>query len=217
MDYAHDNHFSAKKAGGIGFTVLIHLLVACALIYGLHTTFAPKPAPPDITVIDPTHAPPQKVALNKESVRKPYDLSTAMPKLEFPALPKINSDSPSINFPSDEKGDAKLDDGANIGTGGDTIGKGLSTPASFDLNGCKPEYPRSSVLGNETGVVRLRFDIGANSQLLSVSVLRSSGYKMLDNAAVAGLSKCKFKAAMQDGAPVSSNFMADYAWTLESD
>jgi protein TonB len=217
MDFAHDNNFSVKKAGGIGFTILMHVLVACALIYGLHTTFAPKPLPPDITVFDPQPSPPLKAEPTKEVSRKPYDLSTAMPKPEIPALPQFDSNPPIFSGPPGDIDGAQPNGDPNVGTGGGTIGKGQTAPASFDLNGCKPEYPRSSLLANETGVVRLRFDIGADSRLISVGVLRSSGYKLLDKAAVAGLSQCKFKAAIQDGTAVSSTFMADYAWTLQNE
>lgn len=85
-----------------------------------------------------------------------------------------------------------------------------------NLNNCLPQYPRASILAEEAGTVRLRFAIGTDGKLLSVEVLISSGHPLLDQAAVDGLSTCKFKPAMRNGSPVESTFTADYRWKLDS-
>ncbi|HEX7644960.1 MAG TPA: hypothetical protein VF472_22380 [Burkholderiaceae bacterium] len=45
-------------------------------------------------------------------------------------------------------------------------------------------------------------------------MLQSSGHADLDRAAIHGLSRCAFRAATQDGAPVQSSLVTDYVWSL---
>jgi protein TonB len=216
MDFAHNNNFSAKKAGGIGLTILMHALLACALVYGLHSTFAPKSLTPE--AITPYTEPPQPKTPPTES-SKPASPTLLTPTITLPPLPPIDVSPPTTITPPSEP-DGATNDGrptTGTGTGYGFVGKGLTKAASFDLNGCKPVYPRSAELANETGVVRLRFEIGADSRLINAAVLRSSGYAVLDKAAQAALSRCTFKAAMQDDSPVSSSFTVDYAWTLDNE
>jgi protein TonB len=84
----------------------------------------------------------------------------------------------------------------------------------MDLNACKPAYPRAAVMSEEQGTVRVQFTIGAAGQLVAARVLKSSGYRNLDDAAVKGLSRCKFRPAYQNGNPVQSSFVSDYVWSL---
>jgi len=88
-------------------------------------------------------------------------------------------------------------------------------PGFVNLNSCKPEYPRASLLAEETGVVRVQFDVGADGQLVGASVVKSSGFKNLDKATVNGLSRCKFRAAVKEGKNVQSSFTAEYVWKLD--
>lgn len=93
----------------------------------------------------------------------------------------------------------------------------LSTDAevlSSDL--CpKPEYPRSSARNEEEGTVTLRFIVGADGHLLETRVARSSGFRALDAAAHGSLSKCRFRPASIDGAPVQTAMYVQYVWSLE--
>jgi protein TonB len=87
-------------------------------------------------------------------------------------------------------------------------------PLAFDL--CpRPVYPKASLRNEETGVVTLRFTIGANGRLLKQQVLRSSGFRDLDRAAQGALSQCYFRPASIKGQPVQSPMEMQYVWTLE--
>jgi protein TonB len=215
MDFAHNNNFSAKKAGGIGVTILMHVLVACALIYGLHHNLMPRMTPPPPLTFNVDPLPPPIV-----EPAKPMPIPQTNFKMTLPALPSPVTDTITENNPI-----IPATPGANDGPQKDTgsagkgdvgkAGKAMPVPAFADLEGCKPAYPRSSLMNNESGVVKVQFEIGANSQLVSATVLQSSGFKMLDKAALNGLSLCKFKAAMQDGVPVQSSFVTNYVWTLD--
>jgi protein TonB len=85
---------------------------------------------------------------------------------------------------------------------------------SFEL--CrKPEYPKSSLRNEETGVVTLRFTIGANGRVMKQQVLRSSGFRDLDRAALGGMAQCYFRPGNIKGEPVQSQMDMQYVWTLE--
>ena len=65
------------------------------------------------------------------------------------------------------------------------------------------EYPRLSIRANERGVVVVRVLVGATGQPLEVLVGKSSGFARLDEAAVAGVRKARFKPPTENGKPIS--------------
>ena len=78
-----------------------------------------------------------------------------------------------------------------------------------------PRYPPASMRLREEGVVTLKFLISENGQVLSGSVEKSSGYKRLDDAALAALSLCKFKPATVDGRPRQDWSALNYRWKMD--
>lgn len=84
------------------------------------------------------------------------------------------------------------------------------------LDNCnKPEWPRASLRAGHTGAVVLRFTIAPDGRLLKQEVMRSAGDPLLDQAAMTGLSACRFIPGSIDGKPVQSQAMMQYVWTLE--
>ena len=76
------------------------------------------------------------------------------------------------------------------------------TAAGVNVNQCeKPEYPSASRRLEEEGTVALRFLVGVDGKVLQSEIEKSSGFKRLDEAARAGLSKCQFRPALVDGKP----------------
>ncbi|WP_229261996.1 energy transducer TonB [Duganella guangzhouensis] len=84
------------------------------------------------------------------------------------------------------------------------------------LDNCnKPEWPRASLRNGHTGKVTLRFTIAPDGRLLKQEVLQSTGDPALDEAAMKGLSACRFIPGSINGKPVQSQAMMQYVWTLE--
>lgn len=214
MHFTDERRFSIKKAGGLGMTILLHVLLAGAVIYGLRTTFISKPkieevqvvmpeAPP---VVDPTPPPP------KPAVKTPQVVTPPIQPIEQAPVPAPPPDpAPAQQAPSD----APPSPNANTDSNANNANAGVTSPAIADLNSCKPAYPQSALMQSQTGTVRVKFVIGPEGNLVSADVMKSSGVKALDRAAIDGLSKCKFKPAMQNGTPVQSWFVTDYVWSLE--
>jgi protein TonB len=221
MNYAHDGKFSVKKASGIGLTVALHALVACGVLYGLQRTFIHPAPPPEIILTPPEQSHPKTQVESKPA--EPGKQQVVVPTLSTPLIEIKKDTAPPTAFvdntdkkPGPEKTGDKIAEGS--GGGGETkTGTPVSSPVITNLDSCKPEYPRSSLLNEETGTVRVRFEIGADSKLVAASVLHSSGHTLLDRAAVNALSHCQFKAAQQDGVPVSSSLVTEYVWKLAND
>lgn len=67
-----------------------------------------------------------------------------------------------------------------------------------------PRYPQTARNQNWQGTVLLRFTISATGQVEKVRVVRSSGYPILDQAAVEAVSQWRGVAAKRGGRPVAS-------------
>jgi protein TonB len=84
----------------------------------------------------------------------------------------------------------------------------VRTAAVVNSANCeKPEYPSASR--------RLRFLVGVDGKVIQSEVEKSSGFRRLDEAARAGLSKCQFKPATLDGKPEQGWASMKYTWRLE--
>ena len=88
--------------------------------------------------------------------------------------------------------------------------------ATADFFSCsKPVWPAADLAAGHQGTVTLKFEIDADGTVLRSKVENSSGYPALDQAALEGISKCKFKPGMADGKPVLSGMQMKYVWTLK--
>jgi protein TonB len=90
------------------------------------------------------------------------------------------------------------------------------TAAVISASSCeKPEYPSASKRLEEEGTVQLKFLVGVDGKVMESAVEKSSGFRRLDEAARAGLSKCQFKPGTVDGKPQQSWASMKYTWRLE--
>lgn len=92
----------------------------------------------------------------------------------------------------------------------------VRTAAGVNMAQCqKPEYPSASRRMEEEGTVSLRFLVDTDGKVIQAEIEKSSGYKRLDEAARAGLSKCQFKPAIADGKAEQAWASIKYTWRLE--
>jgi protein TonB len=87
--------------------------------------------------------------------------------------------------------------------------------AILDTNQCRPVYPRDAMSRREQGVVTMQFTVGVNGKLVGSAVVKSSGFRDLDQAALNALIRCRFKPAYRDGKPVQAAFVLEYRWELQ--
>jgi len=86
----------------------------------------------------------------------------------------------------------------------------LATPASCTA----PEWPREALRYEIEGVTTLQFQIGLDGAVRNAQVKQGSGWAILDQAALAGLARCRFKPGLE-AAREGTEFPIQYAWTLE--
>ena len=102
---------------------------------------------------------------------------------------KIDQDMPEVARkpePSQETNDV------------DALTKGVESSLQ-PLVGIRPVYPLGSRIRGEEGVVTLKALVDGEGRAITVTVVDSSGYAALDNAAVEALQKTRFVSARKDG------------------
>jgi TonB family protein len=83
-------------------------------------------------------------------------------------------------------------------------------------SGCaKPIYPKESLRFEQQGKVELEFLIDTDGSVVDSRIKKSSGFPILDTAAIDGLSKCRFRAVTQDDKPVRQWVKVAYVFSLE--
>lgn len=89
-------------------------------------------------------------------------------------------------------------------------------PAVANFNSCaKPVWPKQSLRDGNQGTVTLAFKISADGKAEQSKLLKSSGFPLLDEAALQGITKCRFKPATQADTPVPAWMQMQYVWTLK--
>jgi len=147
----------------------------------------PKNAPPP-----PAYVPPVETLVAASPAPAAVTAVTSTPVPPAPAAPLV----PTI--PASPRTDA------------------VRTAAVVNSAQCeKPEYPSASRRLEEEGTVHLRFLVGVDGKVIQSEVEKSSGYKRLDEAARAGLSRCQFRPATVDGKAEQAWASMRYTWRLE--
>ncbi len=94
--------------------------------------------------------------------------------------------------------------------------QGGSSSAKPDyLRNPPPRYPESAREARQEGVVLLSVEVSENGEALSVEVMQTSGYQVLDTAAVEAVKGWKFKAATAAGVPIKSRVEVPVRFRLE--
>jgi len=221
MNFSHEKN-PGKNLTGIAIVIVLHLIVAYGIVSGLGKRMVskmaeavetkiiedvkpppppetpPPPPPPEMKAPPPPFIPPVEVQVQTPPPQQNVIANTTQAK---PATTEINRTPPAPpNTPPATQpynGPAK-------------------TPAVVDFNTCsKPEYPKSSLRNEETGLSTILFQISADGAVKGASIQKSSGFRDLDKAALNALSKCRFKPGTENGKPVESAQSVQYEWKLD--
>lgn len=210
MNFSIQEQNTSNKFTGLTFVILLHLFIAYVVIT-TRTTGTITPIPPPITVFKPEIQP----------------IIEDMPTTEMTDVTpdkRIVVEPPTIIIDH-----APIDDGLKAvtvvkrdnefdqpPTGKLPTHTTVRVPAVVDPNACeKPDYPSAAVRDSLEGVTLLAFLIGIDGRVVSAKIDQSSGTTSLDNAALTGLSRCKFKPGTVDGKPEQSWTKIQYVWKLD--
>ena len=158
---------------------------------------SPAPTPP----LPPTHKAPTPVQPMQETSAPSPRLMPPRPATKTPALPPpaAKATPSQQNLPM-EFGElsgpsVQLDQNRD---------KSVEATTRPDQGNLAPTYPPEAVRLHETGTVALVLHVAADGFVDRVEVLQSSGYPLLDRAAVARLRTWHFLPATRGGVPVPS-------------
>lgn len=229
-----------RKPWGLGVVVLLHLLVFWAIQAGLTRDItrqmpqvvqaillpetpppqptAPKiepPPPPPTPTPQPTPPPPPVAPAPPPAAATPSPAPPAqVPRAEVAVGPSIAPTQAITAMPSSNPQPAPAV--ATAPAAPARAAPPTRTPASVSAAQCdKPDYPNASRRMEEEGTVSLRFLVGVDGKVIQSEIEKSSGFKRLDEAARAGLSKCRFQPATVDGRPEQAWASMKYTWRLE--
>lgn len=210
IDYASRQRTPRKHIVGLTVVVVLHGLLFWAINSGLARKFVkvikgpveavlleetkpdippppPPPPPKNLPPPPPSYVPPVEVAV---AAPTPVNAIAAVSNTPQPVAPP--SPMPVV------------------------AAAPVVTAAVISASSCeKPEYPSASKRLEEEGTVTLKFLVGADGKVIESAVEKSSGFRRLDEAARAGLSKCQFKPGTVDGKPQQTWASMKYTWRLE--
>ena len=231
MDFSERDSLSSRRITGLMIAVLVHVLIAYALVSGLARKVVevikqpletklieevkppppkpppPLPPPPKMVAPPPPFVPPPEIQIATPPPPNVISAVTSKPPPPAPFVPA----PPAPPAPAPVKAASPPAPPA-------PPPPLPSYPASIDSKTCSNSdefYPRQSRQLNETGTVVLRFVVEPNGALSSVDVEKSSGYRRLDQAARKLLETCKFKPGMVNGKIEKSAATLEVVWKLD--
>ncbi len=231
-----------RKLMGLAAVVALHALLFAALHAGLDRTVLQnmptvvqallledprseptlKPATPPRSVPPPPSPSPSKPPTSAAPVVEPPVTPPAIP-LPMPLPPTAAPNAIAVpnsaavpNTSANTASAAPAPTAPAPAQAATRVAPPVRTTANVNMAQCdKPEYPSASRRMEEEGTVSLRFLVGIDGKIIQSEVEKSSGYKRLDEAARAGLSKCQFKPATVDGKPEQAWTTLRYVWRLD--
>lgn len=212
--------FVQRHAPALLAGVLLHAALLGAL-YGLGGPKAPAQALQVVQALllsEPTPARPAPTPAQTPAPARPVAPPSPLPTPPTPTpvaapspVPVPTSPAPAAAVPA-----AGTTAPAALTAPAAPTSKGVRTAAAVQAGACeKPAYPSASVRLEEEGTVHLRFLVGVDGRVIQSEVLKTSGFKRLDEAARIGLAKCLFKPATVDGQPEQAWASIQYTWRLE--
>jgi len=222
VNFAESQRNPGKHPTGLIIVVIMHVLLAYALVSGLakkvvdvvkvveaKTVDAPPPPPPP----PPKDLPPPPKNLPPPPVYVPP------PPVDVPPPPAVNSVTATDVKPPPAPEPRLAPPPAPPAPAAPTV---TARPAIVNATdpSCRPEYPPAAARAQATGVSHIKFTVDAQGKVTAAEVLGSSGptreHRMLDNAAKAALATCPIKPGIDaEGHPVGTQVEVYYTWKLD--
>lgn len=79
----------------------------------------------------------------------------------------------------------------------------------------KPLWPKVSLRKSEQGTVTMELLIAPSGEVRESRVSKSSGFPLLDAAALEATAKCKFEPVLENGKAVAAWIATEYVWTFD--
>jgi protein TonB len=226
MELSH-NHYHQEQGSqsrfksqfpSLGIVAILHVVFIGLALQSSGVISLPIPTVTTIDFKEPIPKPIEPEPIPKEQVKLDTPPITAIPTPIVPIEPTPNTIKlPTIgDQPTEPPTIIRGGTNPEISTGGGKTHAPIKLAAVVDAKACeKPVYPNQSLRNQEEGTVHLSFLIGIHGEILESRVDKTSGYKALDRAAIAGLSLCKFTPASTDGVSEKAWAKMHYTWTID--
>ena len=193
----------------------------------------PSDAPPAVAMqsppaalVRPVHKEPERPRESKPRTRvpRPHEPVASPAPSPQPAAPVA---SPGPTSPATTSTDnaasptAKAAASASSGPSSaarETIA--VAAPKHVDHAECrivKPAYPELSKRRGETGTATVRFVIGTTGAIDAVSLVKTSGFTRLDDAAVEALRASTCQPYLENGSPIRVSYTQAFTFGLDDD
>jgi len=91
----------------------------------------------------------------------------------------------------------------------------VTTPVSIGrAHQCIEQYPSIALRLGQEGITTLSFKIGTDGSVSGPSVTKSSGFDVLDNAALSCVTRWHYTPQKVDGSPVEATWQANVVWKI---
>lgn len=203
----------AGNAGAIAVNAVLLMLLLVPL------NMPTQEPPPIRDSLDFTWIPREKVVpppivereIRKDPKPNPAPVQTPV-RIETPPAPVVDSiETDNIYVPPEAQPQPEVFASNTLGRGEILTGVTLQV-----VNNPPPSYPGEAVRNNLTGTVMLEILVGIDGKPVEVTVVRSSGHRVLDQAARrVVMSRWTFQPAMEGGQPVQARGRVPIEFTLE--
>jgi periplasmic protein TonB len=221
VNFAESQRNPGKHPTGLIIVVIMHVLLAYALVSGLAKKVVDKVMVTETKVVEappPPPPPPPKDLPPPPKNLPPPPVYVPPPPVDVPP-PPIAPTITTTNVMPPPAPDRKVEPAAPPAPPAPSI---TARAARINANdpACKPEFPPAALRAQVSGVSRIRFTVDANGKVTSADVVGSSGptreHRLLDNAAKVALGTCPFTAGVDaNGTPIGTQVEVSYAWKLE--
>jgi len=217
MRFGSDESVEGSQYGGLACVIILHVIIVYILIYDATRTAVaamqtpiqikivdrvkpppppelPPPPPNKVKLPPPPFIPPPEVTLVQQPV-EPTITRTVLPE---PPPPMTERMVPIAAIEADDP-------------------RGIVKGSMLIRNGCELlEYPWTEQRDRHEGPVFLSFLVDPEGRVMEGKIDKSSGYKKLDEAALSGISVCRFKPTLIDGVPRVAWKKLEFVWSMGS-
>lgn len=208
---------SISRAGALSGAVTVNLLVIGALLLPAaidQVQRGPRSQPDALTVVERVV---ELAAAAAVPVAVPVPVPTPKPPVPVPAVPQLQLQPVVLGTegPPIALAPAPTVAAASAGTLAPGAPAGVDSTALAYIDAPIPDYPRIAMRKGWEGTVLLRVRVDARGRPVSVEVVRSSGHRVLDEAARRAVStRWSFRPALRDGMPVEAVGTVPVAFSL---
>lgn len=223
MHFSQINEKSGPRFGKLAVVAALHVALGALFVHTLNRGGMALPKVPEALVVmfTPDAPPPPPPPQPPKPVPKTAPPQVIAPPVEVPVQPPppdtvaaVVSPATTVQ-PSTPAATAVAGPSAPLAPPQANSGV-MRSVALADASGCTtPAYPPRAARNNESGTVMLALLVGSDGRVSEARVQSSSGSRELDKAAIAALSSCTFRPAMNGGVAEPGWAQIAYVWTLE--